>query len=391
MTTTAHVYIVENDAAWRRLNDLAAAEWEPGSPGEMLYLNALIGDAATMHLASADEQNSRLRSLTAHIEATGDARGLHGSLLSLTNAAARRGDAAAFAAAAAISQVAARQVPRAVAGAVPVYDTKTRALVLADPAAIARALPPLPTSLSDTSGIVNFLDGIDRRIHDAFGNPQSSIAGFDPGVASIVSGLNEAAVTIAQMGVIGMLIPGGQAIGAILLVGAGVLAVGAAAVSLFGSLVDLFTSTEPARIDLRDAVVPPNPYEPGDKAQPTAAPDPSNPNSPDQPTEVEPPVNDPQVDPGSQTVSNNIPATRENDPPVDPPSGTAAETVSSDIPGTRESDIPVDQPSDAPQGGGGQPGGGDSPGGGHEDGGGQLTHEPPRVDDAEGDQDAGRR
>ena len=315
-------------------------------------------------------------------------RGLHGAFLSLL-AAGHGGDAATVRAATATwHDLAAQQPPRAALGAVQVLDKVSGALVLVPAEQVANALPPVPHSLTDTTGIINFLNGIDRRIHDAFGNPQSSDPTFDANVATVVGGLNEAAVTIAQMAVIGLLIPGGQAIGAILLVGAGVAAVGAAAISLFGSLVDLFSSTQPATVAVPDPRS--KPFTPGDPPQPPADPP------------ADPP---PLVDPAAPATTNDPPATRKNDPPVDPPVDPGTEVSSpvndpgaGDIPATRENDPPAsDMPADTSGtaanntgAAGGEVGGGEAGGavgGGEAGGGGTLTvHEPPRTEDEEGDQ-----
>ncbi len=393
MATTANIYIVDNDVVWRRLNALAAAHWAAGSPGELLYLNALIGDAATTHLAGPAEQDARLRSLTAHVTATADMGGLHGPFLSLLTAAVRRGDGAAIAAAAATWQQFGDQAARSVAGAVPIYDTASRALVLADPAHIASALPQLPTGLSDTKGIVNFLDGIDRRIHDAFGDPHSSDAAFDAATASVVSGLNEAAVTIAQMAVIGMLVPGGQAIGAILLVGAGVVAVGAAAVSLFGTLVDLFTNTNPAQVTVSDPSRPP--YQPGDQAQPPADPAPP---ATDTTTTDTTTTNTTTTDTSTTDTDTSTTTSSQDTTTTDPGSDqtTSDTTTATSDPGTSDG-IPATRDGDPPAGGSdGAPGGGESTGsnesagsGSAGGGSGETVYNPLRTQDQEGDQNAG--
>jgi len=314
MATTANFYIVDNDAAWGRLRRIAAADWLPGSPGERLYLNAQIGEAATTHLATPDEHGARLRGLIAHIDAASEMNGLHGPFLSLMGAAELRGDTDALQAAQATWQkFGSGQAARPVIGSIPIYDLTTRAWALAKPSQLADALPPLPGGGYNPGAIVNFLNGIDQRINDAFGNPHSSNTAFDAGVSVAVSDLNEAAVGLASAAVVGFAVPGGQAIGAILLVGAGAVAIGAAAVSLFGRLVDLFTGTKPIKVAAPDPDPSVKTYEPGAPVSPPPPTEPTQPPAPPSPTNAGPasPANNQNANP---TDTEETQPTATNDP-----------------------------------------------------------------------------
>ena len=412
MATTANFYIVDNDAAWGRLRQIAAADWLPGSPGERLYLNAQIGEAATTHGATPDECGARLRGLIAHIDAAGEMNGLHGPFLSLMAAAELRGDQAALQAAQATWQkFGSGQAARPVIGSIPIYDLRTRDWALAKPSQLTDALPPLPQGGYNPGAISNFLNGIDQRINDAFGNPHSSNPAFDAGVSVAVSDLNEAAVALASAAVVGFAVPGGQAIGAILLVGAGAAAIGAAAARLFGTLADLFTGTKPVRV----AVADPNPgtagtagtsvpYEPGAPVGPPPSTGPTQPSTPPSTTNTEPaqPADDQNANPASpeetQPTPTNDPAPEQGgdesttaSTPTEAAGGGRPANPSSDanepndIPETRETGPASNQetatsspePTSSPT-----PGAGPSPGAvGIPD-----DREPLRVADAQGDE-----